>query len=187
MIKTLIRFATGAALGSALLLSALWLVYPHATRFESGGTIMALLAAISGIPADRWAVASERRAQMVAALRRELAENRQFFTDTSFLPENQGLGQVYPRLKLSAVETALLTGSFDGHNDGEIQRHLFDWRNAAEGLNRRLDLTELRLCTIAQLSPLEMRVLRGISQGEESYLSRTLIRLNALNTTLNAG
>jgi hypothetical protein len=187
MIRRLIRLATGAALGLALLFSILWWMYPRFVRFESASTILALLAAVSGIPADRWAVAAERRTNMMDALTRELTENRSFFTDASFLPENQGLGQVYPRLKLSAVETALLTGIFDGHKDAEIQTRLFDWRNAAENLNRRLDLTELRLCTISQLTPMEMRVLRGISQGEDSFLSRTLLRLEALGASLEAG
>jgi hypothetical protein len=185
VIKRLIRFATIAALGSALLLSVLWWLYPQSSRFESAGTIMALAAAATGIPADRWAVAAERRARMVAALRRELAENRLLFSDPAFLPEHQGLGQVYPRLKLSAVETALLTGSFDGYRDTQIQQRLFDWRNAADDLNRRLDLTELRLCTISQLTPLELRVLRGISQGEDSFLARTRRRLEALSASLD--
>jgi hypothetical protein len=186
MIRRLIRFATVAALGSALLLSVLWWLYPSSSRLEAGGTILALVAAVSGIPADRWAAAAERRARMVAALRRELTENRLIFDDPSFLPENQGLGQVYPRLKLSAVETALLTGPFDGYGDAEIHRNLLDWRNAADDLNRRLDLTELRLCTISQLTALELRALRGISQGEDSFLARTRRRLEALSAALEA-
>lgn len=83
---------------------------------------------------------------------------------TRFLPQHQGLGKVYPRLLLGAVDTAFISGAFTSSQDKVLVRQLLVWRNLAQDLNRRLDLTELRLCTVEVINADELAALRAMHQ-----------------------
>ncbi|WP_204071643.1 hypothetical protein [Planotetraspora phitsanulokensis] len=131
--------------------------------WEGVSTTLALLAAISGIPADRWAATAEQRRQTVAALCRELDKNREVLADPRFLPDRQGESLIYPRLMLGAVDTTFISGVFSGPRDAELLRALLDWRNSAEDVNRRLDITELRLCIVEEIDRHDLAALQQMT------------------------
>jgi hypothetical protein len=170
MLRVVLRFVTVGALVSALAVSIWWWFDPRRDWLQAPSTALALIAAVFGIPADRWAAEAQRRARTLASLNRELDQNREILADTRFLPANQGLGMVYPRLMLGAVDTAFIAGALNSHRDRELVRYLLDWRNVAEDFNRRLDITEQRLCTLDTLSHDELASLRGIRRPDGYFI-----------------
>lgn len=180
MLRIAIRLVTLSTLVAALAVSVWWWTDPARDWLQAPSTALALVAAVTGIPADRWAGQAQARARAIAALRRELAQNQQVLLDPRFLPENQGVGQVYPRLMLGAVDTALVSGALNASRDRDLVRRLLDWRNAAEDLNRRLEITELRLCIVDVLEREELVPLREMlvhPDGHFAYTARLMHEL----------
>ncbi|MBO3745393.1 hypothetical protein J5X84_04875 [Streptosporangiaceae bacterium NEAU-GS5] len=175
MLRLSIRLITFAALGGALLtgIAGLFGWRP----WDASSTALALVAAIAGIPADRWAAAAEQRRQMLSALGRELDKNREVLADPRFFPERQGQSLVYPRLMLSAVDTTFISGVLGGQRDQALLRALLDWRNAAEDVNRRLDITELRLCLVEEIDMgdlVALRLMTVLPDGPFAYAAECL-------------
>src|SRR4051812_17623085 len=112
MVRIAIRFVTIAALAGALAIAVWWAVEPQNDRLQAASTALALVAALAGIPAERWAAETQRRHRALVSLQQELAQNRAILADSRFLPQHQGVGQVYPRLLLGAVDTAFISGAF---------------------------------------------------------------------------
>ncbi|MEC4020910.1 hypothetical protein QMK28_32705 [Streptomyces sp. H27-D2] len=144
-----------AALTFACLLLALgicvwWFVSARSGRsggsFEPGIQSLALIAAITGVFAERRAAARERRQQALCALADELVKNTQILDGEGFapLPRHAPKARVYPRLVLSATDGALVSGAFSEPGHGELLTLLHEWRDAVHDFNRRLDLAELR-------------------------------------------
>jgi hypothetical protein len=185
VLRLAIRFMTLAALVAALAISVWWWTDPVRIWLEPPSTALVLVAAVCGIPADRWAAESQRRARALLSLRRELAQNRRVLTDARFRPENQGVGQVYPRLMLGAVDTTFIAGALNGRRDHDLVQRLLDWRNAAEDLNRRLDITELRLCTIDVIDRGELTLLREMLRRPDGYFAQAAQRLDELDAALD--
>lgn len=173
MLRLAIRLVTLSTLVAALAVSVWWWTDPGRDWLQAPSTALALVAAVTGIPADRWAGQAQARARAIAALRRELAQNQQVLLDPRFQPENQGVGQVYPRLMLAAVDTALVSGALNASRDRNLVRQLLDWRNAAEDLNRRLEITELRLCIVDVLEREELVPLREMLGRPDGYFAYT--------------
>lgn len=173
MLRLAIRLVTLSTLVAALAVSVWWWTDPGRDWLQAPSTALALVAAVTGIPADRWAGQAQARARAIAALRRELAQNQQVLLDPRFQPENQGVGQVYPRLMLGAVDTALVSGALNASRDRNLVRQLLDWRNAAEDLNRRLEITELRLCIVDVLEREELVPLREMLGRPDGYFAYT--------------
>jgi hypothetical protein len=179
MIRSAIRLVTVAALLLALAVSILWWVDPQREWLQAPSTALVLIAAVAGIPADRWAAETQRRNRALAAIQQEIEQNRDILADDRFRSENQGVGQVYPRLILSAVDMAFIANALDTRRDLELRRCLLDWRNAAVDLNRRLDITEQRLCMIDYLDHHELLSLREIRRPE-GYFDRVCQLLEAV-------
>jgi hypothetical protein len=173
VLRLAIRLVTLSTLVAALAVSVWWWTDPGRDWLQAPSTALALVAAVTGIPADRWAGQAQARARAIAALRRELAQNQQVLLDPRFQPENQGVGQVYPRLMLGAVDTALVSGALNASRDRNLVRQLLDWRNAAEDLNRRLEITELRLCIVDVLEREELVPLREMLGRPDGYFAYT--------------
>jgi hypothetical protein len=186
MLRVAIRLVTLSTLIAALAVSVWWWSDPGRDWLQAPSTALALVAAVTGIPADRWAGQAQARARAIAALRRELAQNQQVLLDPRFLPENQGVGQVYPRLMLGAVDTALVSGALNASRDRELVRRLLDWRNAAEDLNRRLEITELRLCIVDILDRDELLPLREMVGRPDGYFASTGRLMHELAAELDA-
>jgi hypothetical protein len=170
MLRLVLRFVTVGALVSALAVAIWWWADPRRDWLQAPSTALALIAAVAGIPADRWAAEAQRRARTLASLDRELDQNREILADPRFLPAHQGLGMVYPRLMLGAVDTAFIAGALNSHRDSDLVRNILDWRNVAEDFNRRLDITEQRLCTLDTLSHDELAALRAIRRPDGYFI-----------------
>lgn len=186
MLRLAIRFTTLASLVAALAISIWWWLSPEQDWLQAPCTALALVAGLSGIPADRWAAAAARRGRALSSLRNELSQNRQVLTDPRFRPEHQGIGAVYPRLMLAALDTTLVSGALDAGRDQSLVRQLLDWRNAADDLNRRLDITEIRLCIVDAIDGEELTLLRNIARRPDGHFAQAARQLDALEATLDA-
>ncbi|MCQ8773389.1 hypothetical protein [Streptomyces telluris] len=139
--------ATVACLLAALGICVWWLTVARGRdeHFEPAASGLALVAAITGVYAERRAAARERRAQALYALADELVKNTELL-GTGFAPLDRFAprARVYPRLLQSATDAALVSGVFSGPGHDELVALLHRWRDAVHDFNRRLDLTELR-------------------------------------------
>ncbi|MFF7730018.1 hypothetical protein [Streptomyces sp. NPDC008001] len=140
--------ATISCLLLALGICGWWLAVAQGRdgRFEPATSGLALVAAITGVYAERRAAARERRAQALHALADELAKNTELLTGGGFAPLDRYApkARVHPRLVQSATDAALVSGVFSGPGHAGLVALLHRWRDAVHDFNRRLDLTELR-------------------------------------------
>ena len=83
--------------------------------------------------------------------------------------------RVYRRLPTSAVGAALASSALADQSDQELLGLLHRWRDAADGFNRRLDLTELRMFLTDK--PDEVRKFDQILHDNADRLRRQLIEL----------
>jgi hypothetical protein len=186
MLRIAIRLWTIVALLAALAVAVWWWINPGQDWLQAPSTALALIAAVCGIPADRWAVEAQRRSRALTSLRQELDQNAAILDDPRFRPEAQGIGQVYPRLMLGAVDTAFISGALTWRRDRDLLRRLLEWRNAADDLNRRLDITELRLCIVDRLDGDELSTLRNIMREPDGYFALVARRMHELRTAVDA-
>jgi hypothetical protein len=145
MTRLAITIATFGALAVALVLGLLWFVVsPAGQRWEPAVNTLALLAGLTGIFAERWAAERERRNQAVESIRIELEHNRRLLADEAFSQDPAQLSRrrVYPRLMVSAVDSAFASGALSPRRDTELIEALHRWRATVGAVNRRLDLTE---------------------------------------------
>src|SRR5947207_14769025 len=121
MTRLAITYATFAALAVAALLGVAWFFdSPSGQRFEPAVNTLALLAGLSGIFAERWAAERERRNQAVSSIGTELRHNRDLLDDAAFQPTELDRRRVYPRLMVSAVDSAFASGALSPRRDGEL-------------------------------------------------------------------
>ena len=83
-VRRSISAVTGAALVLALIFSISWWYDSPRPGLEPAATVLALVAAIAGIPAERWAAARERRVRALRAVRQEVSKNREILEDSRF-------------------------------------------------------------------------------------------------------
>jgi hypothetical protein len=186
MIRIAVSIFNVVALVVALCFALLWWLGPAWDWLEPAATTLPLLAVLTGIRAERWAAEREHRNQSFAALRREVEANLEVLADPRFRPESQGVGQIYPRLALGAVTTALVSGAFNQKRDRALVRLLMDWRNIVEDFNRRLDLTELLLCTADVVDVQELVLLREVVRRPDGHFALVARHLAELQETLEA-
>lgn len=169
MTRQAITYATFAALAVAALLGVVWFFdSPAGQRFEPAVNTLALLAGLTGIFAERWAAERERRNQAVASIATELRHNRELLDDEAFQPTDLGRRRVYPRLMVSAVDSAFASGALSPRRDGELIDRLHRWRSTANAVNRRLDLTES--LTFATTSAEEVEQFNRALHRDDGYL-----------------
>ncbi|MDT3396280.1 hypothetical protein RKE29_06445 [Streptomyces sp. B1866] len=138
---------TFGALAAALAVCVSWLVTaPPGNRWEPVIQTLALVAAISGVFAERLAAAQERERQTLRALADELAKNTAILYDPRFAPldPDRPVHRVFPRPVLSATDAALVSGVLADRGHSALVALLHAWRDTVHELNRRLDLAELR-------------------------------------------
>ncbi|KUJ65487.1 hypothetical protein ACZ90_47210 [Streptomyces albus subsp. albus] len=144
------QFFAAVTFGCLLLALAIcvrWFaVAPPGGGYEPAIQTFALVAAITGVYAERRAAARERRAQALCALGDELVTNTEILYGEGFAPLDPYAprARVYPRLVQSATDGALVSGVFSEPGHGELLAALHTWRDAVHDFNRRLDLAELR-------------------------------------------
>jgi hypothetical protein len=116
---------------------------------------------------------------VLRAVTGELAENERILADPRLSPDAARRRQVYPRLIVSAVDLALVSGALGRPRDAELTGLLHRWRDAVHELNRRLDLTEMRTFN-TDVSEDELRSFQRALHSEDSYLTETRERLARL-------
>jgi hypothetical protein len=143
-------------------LSALWLARAGSgiTRLEASANVLALGAAIIGIPAERWASARERRDRALRTLAEEMTRNEPLLDTLISVDGGPAARHVYPRLLLSAADLAVTSGALGADRDHDLLERILRWRDAVHELNRRLDLTELRMFAGTTISDRELRGLQ---------------------------
>lgn len=169
MTRLVITYATFGALTVALLVGIVWFVVsPAGQRWEPAVNTLALLAGITGIFAERWAAERERRNQAISSITTELRHNRELLNDDAFQPTDLRRRRVYPRLMVSAVDSAFTSGALSPRRDGELIDALHRWRATVNAVNRRLDLTES--LTFATTSDDEIEQFNRALHRDDGYL-----------------
>ena len=184
MSRLAITVATFAALAVALLLGVAWFVEsPAGQRWEPAVNSLALLAGLTGIFAERWAAERERRNQAVESVRTELEHNRRLLADEAFSQDPAQLSRrrVYPRLMISAVDSAFASGALSPRRDVDLIETLHRWRATVNAVNRRLDLTES--LTFGSTSTDEVEQFNRALHRDDGYLHG----VRELLTELSAG
>lgn len=185
MKRRAIGVVTFGSLVVALLISIVGIfIVDESVKFELTVETFAILAAITGVFAERWAVANDRRNHALHALRREIASNEAILDDSRFEPigDAETRGRVYPRVLVSAADAAVTSGALAEDRDTDLIQLLHAWREAVNEFNLRLTLTELRTFTAA--SPTEMRALDRALHSDGGYLSAIRSSLERLRTTV---
>lgn len=176
--RTIVTLTTYGLLGAAFALGIAWFVSPDNSRWEPAVNTLTLVAGLTGILLERLTSEAERRSQVLQAVADELQENTRLLADPRF-SVSQARRQVYPRLVVSAVDLALVSGVLARQRDTELFGLLHRWRDAVHELNRRLDLTEIRTFTDS-ISEEELEAFRRALHSENSYLAATRESLTRL-------
>ena len=180
--KSVIEPVTLAALLASLGIAVVGAVSAGGdAQLQNVVTSLALVAAITGIYANRRALGLERRSLALGALSEEIEHNLGVLDDAAFQPMTPSEpARVYPRLQLSAVDATLASRALDAGRDSDLVRDLHRWRNAANELNRRLDLAE----TIAFLSGSEAVTAQQLDAGlhqPDGHFERARDRLRRMD------
>ena len=188
MIRQAITIFTFLALLAAVATCVVWIfVSPHEnTPLDPVVNILVISSALTGIFAERWAGARQRRSQALNALAAELHRNAALLDDDLSPAESEPTGgpTVYPRLLVSAADTALVSGALDRRRDSALLSQLHGWRDTVYGVNQRLDLTELLM--FSTNSPMELRNYRRALHSDSSYLSSARQSLTELTTEVSS-
>lgn len=123
-------------------------------RYQPAAEIFAYSAAIVGVFTERLARQSEARQQTISSIAAELKANEGILMDKAFTVEgaNAGRPHIYPRLRISAVDDAFANTRVSLLNDDDLVDRLREWRDKVSDFNRRLDITELRGFTVADVT-----------------------------------
>jgi hypothetical protein len=188
VIRRVITIFTFLALLAAVAICVVWIfVSPHQnTPLDPVVNILVISSALTGIFAERWASVRQHRSQALNTLATELRRNAALLDEDLSVPDSEpGVGPtVYPRLLVSAADTALVSGALDRRRDSALLSLLHAWRDAVYGVNQRLDLTELLM--FSTNSPMELRNYRRALHSESSYLSSARHLLTELTTEVSA-
>ncbi|MET7803518.1 hypothetical protein [Micromonospora chersina] len=182
--RTWIMVVTAGSLAVAFVVSAVWWTRSSGvSSFEPTVQVLGLLGGITGIVAERWAAGRERRAEALQAIDEELRDNGRILAAPPFAVDTTqpARRQVYPRLSLSAVNSALSSAVLSPRRDETLVGMLHDWRNEAEIFNHQLSLAEILAFTNGS-----DEVLRDLHQGLHSAdgpLERMQEHLTALLAT----
>ena len=144
--RILVVIATVGSLTLAFVVSAIWFGAVDGTsRFEPAVESLGLLAGITGIVVERRAASRERRHEALRAIREELEANQAILDSPPFVKVTAPSlrRQVYRRLYLSAVETALSSGALSPRRDGHLSGLLHAWRDEVGMFNHQLLLAEI--------------------------------------------
>lgn len=185
MARRLIVLLTNAALVLALVLAVAWLV-TGSSEFEAAATVTALVAAITGVRAERWAAQREQRMRVIDALEQELLANQDSLEDERFRPLHgpSVRRRVFPRLNLSAVDAALISGTLERQGDEALLTMLYQWRDAVRELNHRLDLTEVYLFSADTIEPDELEAFDEALHSPDGILSVVSALLTSLREAM---
>ncbi|MFG1627156.1 hypothetical protein [Kribbella sp. NPDC049227] len=181
--RTVVTALSYGLLGLAFSLGVIWFLWPENSRWEPAVNSLTLVAGLTGIFVERLTAEAERRTEVLRAVADELQENKRLLNDERFSPATPTTRQVYPRLVVSAVDLALVSGALGLHRDSELVGLLHRWRDTVHLFNRRLDLTEISTFSNS-ISPEELAAFHRALHRENSYFAATRDKLETLLTRL---
>jgi len=183
----LITVVTFGSIAIAGVIGSIWFLLVHGTaRFDPAVSSLGLLAGLTGVLAERRATARERRHLALTTLADELNRNRSALDDIrqELAHERATKPRIYLRLAISAVDGALTSGALADKDDTRLLASLHEWRDGANGCNRRLDLTEMRIFTGEKLE--EVAELKRVIHDDQSYLNSLVQLLTHLQDTITS-
>ncbi|TCC45980.1 hypothetical protein E0H75_30205 [Kribbella capetownensis] len=181
--RTVVTALSYGLLGLAFSLGVIWFFWPENSRWEPAVNSLTLVAGLTGIFVERLTAEAERRTEVLRAVADELQENQRLLNDERFSPATPTTRQVYPRLVVSAVDLALVSGALGLHRDSELVGLLHRWRDTVHLFNRRLDLTEISTFSNS-ISTEELAAFHRALHRENSYFAATRDKLETLLTRL---
>lgn len=181
--RTVVTALSYGLLGLAFALGVIWFFWPENSRWEPAVNSLTLVAGLTGIFVERLTAEAERRTEVLRAVADELQENTRLLNDDRFSPATPTTRQVYPRLVVSAVDLALVSGALGLHRDSELVGLLHRWRDTVHLFNRRLDLTEISTFSNS-ISTEELAAFHRALHRENSYFAATRDKLETLLTRL---
>lgn len=181
--RTVVSWVTYGLLAVAFVLGVSWFIWPGNSRWEPAVNSLTLVAGLTGIFVERLTSEAERRTEVLRAVADELHENTRLLNDPRFSAEAPTSRQVYPRLIVSAVDLALVSGALGLHKDADLVGLMHRWRDTVHLFNRRLDLTEVSTFSNT-ISPAELAAFRRALQRDDSYLAATRELLQELLSKL---
>lgn len=181
--RVVVTWLTYGLLGVAFVLGVLWFCLPEYNRWEPAVNTLTMVAGLTGIFLERFAAAADRREQVLHAAADELAANERILSER-FRPDESGRSKVFPRLAISAVDLAVVSGALDHPRDTELVGLLHGWRDTVVQFNRRLDLTEMRTFIVAA-SDSERRALHDRLHSADGFLAETRDKLAQLTASLH--
>jgi len=171
----------------ALFTEAVWWCFePNSALLQPVNAALAVAAAIFAIPADRLAADAEQRKRTLLALRHEIVRNINLLAEARELALAPTYGQVYPRLVQSAMSPAILLGALHHSRDRQVLELALEWQGIAFDLNRRLEMTELRLCTGELADRAELDLLRDIANRPDGHFARAAGALAVLSDAVSS-
>ncbi|WP_406048159.1 hypothetical protein [Kribbella sp. NBC_00889] len=183
--RTVVTALSHGLLGLAFSLGVIWFFWPENSRWEPAVNSLTLVAGLTGIFVERLTAEAERRTEVLRAVADELEENKRLLNDERFSAATPTTRQVYPRLVVSAVDLALVSGALGLHRDSELVGLLHRWRDTVNLFNRRLDLTEISTFSNS-ISSEELAAFHRALHRENSYFAATRDKLETLLTRLPA-
>jgi hypothetical protein len=181
--RTVVTVVSYGLLALAFVLGVIWVISPDNARWEPAVNSLTLVAGLTGIFVERLTAEAERRTEVLRAVGDELRENTRLLSDERFSPKVPTTRQVYPRLVVSAVDLALVSGALGLHRDAELVGRLHRWRDTVHLFNRRLDLTEISTFSNT-ISAAELEAFHRALHRENSYFAATRDMLENLLTRL---
>lgn len=181
--RTVVSVVSYGLLAIAFVLGVIWFFKPDNSRWEPAVNSLTLVAGLTGIFVERLTAAAERRTEVLRAVADELQENANLLSDERFSPTPPSHRQVYPRLVVSAVDLALVSGALGLHRDAELVGLLHRWRDTVHLFNRRLDLTEISTFS-STITSAELAAFHRALNHENSYFATTRQMLDTLLTRL---
>jgi hypothetical protein len=189
MLKRLVDAVTLVALCSAVVCSALWWWFVvhdrvHNSPYEAASATCALIAAGTGIPAERWAAARERRRTAIGAIERELVDNAAMLR-LNFDSARQ-VGRRFSRVRLAAVDSAYASGVLSTKRDIELLSQINAWYDEAQRFNQGLGIVETYVYTFPNPDAATTAKYLGPLYDPDGPRARLLVSLDALSIALRA-
>jgi hypothetical protein len=150
---------------------------------------LAVLAALTGVYAERRAAAVERRRTAIKAVQKELDDNIVLLgSDARFKPQDKAKPEphLYPRVSITATEACLAQDALIEEDDAECAATLSSWRERAETFNRGVNLMELLFFGIHLIAPRETDIMLRVDDELQKRITEMIAETRNVRELLNS-
>jgi len=180
---------TRIVLIGALLVGIAGIVHGGLTDYHVDVETLAVLAALTGIYAERYAAATERRRAAISAVEKELDDNISVLqNDSRFKPQDQEKPEprLYPRVAVAAAEACLAQGALSDDGDVDRAAALSHWREGADTFNRGVNLMELLFFGLYLITPDEVNVMLRVDEELQARRNKIIDETRAVQDALRS-